>query len=232
LIAFVIFRDRVSYARRCIDALYDARLDVVIVDHDSAWPSALDLLDRARRLPALHDGTPRLVRDTNRHPRDLWRLGGPIGAAVGPGERFIVTDCDVVPDEGCPGDWPALLGELLDRFPNVAKAGLGLRIDDLPDHFAHKARVIEWETGVLDGVYAEGRARRGDIDTTLAMYRRYEPFALGPALRTVAPYMARHLPWYEDTANPTPEQAFYRKYAEYGHWRDPDGYADTHNLEA
>jgi hypothetical protein len=233
LIAFVIMRDRVTYAQRCVEALTTAGLDVVIVDHGSTWPEAREWLAEVGMKP--RQFWPRVWHDFNMHPRDLWRLGGPLDGYLGPrpaDERFIVTDCDVVPDEDCPADWPALLGELLDRFPNLAKAGLGLRIDDLPDHFAHKQRVVEWETGVLGGEYAGGRARRGDIDTTLAMYRRFEPFTLGPALRTVAPYVARHLPWYEDTLYPTPEQAYYRLHAEHGHWRDPDGYVDTHNLEA
>lgn len=224
--AFVIARDRVTYARRCVEALTTAGLDVIIVDHGSTWQPMIDWLYE------IQDGDKiwGIYWELNLHPRDLWRVGGPIDTEVLANERFVVTDCDVVPDEACPADWPALLGELLNRFPSLAKAGLGLRVDDLPEHYAHRQKVIDWESGVLGGWYAESRARRGDIDTTLAMYRRFEPFTLGPALRTVAPYMARHLTWYEDTANPTPEQVFYRERAEYGHWRSPDGYTDGHSL--
>lgn len=229
MLSFVIVRDRVTYAQQCVEALERAGLDVLVVDHESMWPEARQWLE-----PFRWTSPPRIWSDDNRHPRDLWRPGGPIDHCVPPGEQFIVTDCDVVPDEACPGIWVDLLHGLLDANPAAVKAGLGLRTDDLPPSFAHAALVRDWEAkfqppiaapvnGGLPAVWA-------DIDTTLSLYRRYEPFKLGPAIRTTAPYLARHLPWYEDTANPTPEQAFYYSRAEHGHWRAPDGFNDEHGL--
>lgn len=237
--AFVLTRDRVTYAERCIEALMTAGLDVVVVDHGSTWIPMLDLLDRVRHLPAFFDGLPRLIRSENRHPRDLWRPDGPIATQVHPGERFIVTDCDVVPAKDCPPSWVHMLSELLDKRPAAVKVGLGLRTSDLPPWFAHRKMVRAWEAKyqapMAAPVLLEDAQQHGvwaDIDTTLAMYRRYEPFKLGPAIRTSAPFEALHLPWYEDSANPTDEQAFYAKHAQHGHWRNPDGYADDHGLES
>jgi hypothetical protein len=229
--AFVITRDRLTYTRRCVEALLDAGFggDVVLVDHGSTYPPMLDWRD-AGGLPFGVE----VWADDNRHPRDLWRTGGPIEQCVEPGERYIVTDCDVVPADDCPGDWVAYLGQLLDHNPHAVKAGLGLRTSDLPEHFTHAATVQAWEAkyqpplaapvGVWSAVWS-------DIDTTLAMYRGSGPFRLGPAIRTMAPYEALHLPWYEDTVNPSEEAAFYAAQAVHGHWRKPDGFADDHGLE-
>ena len=235
MLAFMICRDRVSYARRCSTALLRAGLDVVIVDHGSTYGPMVRWLGWAERYASSPTS---VVRMPNQHPRDLWAQGGVIGGYVRPGERFVVTDCDVVPDPDCPPDWLAHLGMLLDLQPLDRKAGLGLRTDDLPVHFADRDRVIAWERQfqhVDDGGQTHastnlGTAVPASIDTTLALYRRYEPFALGPAQRTRAPYRALHLPWYEDAANPIPEQVFYREHAAFGHWRNPEGFTDTHGL--
>jgi len=232
VIAFVIMRDRVTYAQRCVQALLDADLQVVVVDHDSRWEDAVYWL---ADLPELTTGVRVWSERDNPHPRDLWRWGGPVAECVPPGERFIVTDCDVVPDEACPPDWPAYLGALLDEHPNAVKAGLALRTDDLPEHFADRSKVEEWESAYQPPIahpVGSWSAVWADIDTTLAMYRAPGRFRLGPAIRTTAPYMARHLPWYEDSANLSEELRFYAARAEYGHWRSPEGFQDNHGLRS
>lgn len=245
--AFVIARDRVSYAQQCIDALLRAGLEVVVVDHGSTWPPMRTWIhemdeewwaasiDPARELPVW----PMAWKEkANRHPRDLWRVGGPIHRHVGADERFIVTDCDVIPDPDCPADWPDRMRATLDRYPAIRKVGLGLRTDDLPEHFQHADMVRAWEAqyqaaadgGRLGPMATDSGAVIADIDTTLAMYRRYEPFALGPAVRLRPPYVARHLPWYEDTLHLDAEHQYYRDHAVHGHWRSPTTYADDYGL--
>lgn len=236
--AFVLTRDRVTYARQCIDALLRAGLDVVIVDHGSTWPPMCDWLRGPDRLSAL--GPVTISLGGNAHPRDLWRPGGPIYQNTGDAdERFIVTDCDVIPDPGCPADWVDRMRATLDRYPAIRKVGLGLRTDDLPEHFQHADMVRNWEAqyqAVGDGgrlnplVTADVGAVIADIDTTLAMYRRYEPFTLGPSVRLRPPYVARHLPWYEDTLHLDEEHRYYRDHAVHGHWRAPMMYADDYGL--
>ena len=231
--AFVLCRDRVTYARQCVDALFAAGLEVVIVDHGSTWPPMVEWLTAPGKNPKLWTFT-----GPNRHPRDLWRLGGPIMQMVGADERFIVTDCDVIPDPACPRDWLARMWATLDRYPAVRKVGLGLRTDDLPAHFAHADMVRQWEAqyqavgdgGRLNPMTSDTGAVIADIDTTLAMYRWYEPFTLGPAVRLRPPYVARHLPWYESTLHLDIEQQYYRDHAEHGHWRNPTEYGDDYGL--
>ncbi len=236
--AFAITRDRVTYARQCVDALLAAGLEVVIVDHGSTWPPMVEWLREIDSRNVHGYLNPWVVWDVNRHPRDLWRPGGPIVQLVDADERFIVTDCDVVPDEGCPADWVERMRATLDRYPAIRKVGFGLRTDDLPEHYQHADMVRRWEAqyqavadgGRLNPMMSDAGAVIADIDTTLAMYRRYEPFTLGPAVRLRPPYVARHLPWYEDALHLDEEQRYYRDHAEHGHWRSPTGYADDYKL--
>ena len=91
---------------------------------------------------------------------------------------------------------------------------MGLRIDDLPAHFALRDDVISWERQFWQ-VEVEPGVFRADTDTTFAMYRpldrRHEMFR---ALRTGPPYVARHLPWYTDSSMPSAEETYYRAHAD------------------
>ena len=57
---------------------------------------------------------------------------------------------------------------------------------------------------------------RADVDTTFALNRARTPGFEGLAARTGWPYVARHLPWYADSANPTDEARYYRSHTDAG----------------
>ena len=123
---------------------------------------------------------------------------------------FVVTDPDVIPDTSCPPDAMTHLVSLLRRYPHVTKAGLGLRIDDLPPGSDLTRDVRDWESQFWDTELEPG-VFEAHIDTTFAVYRPGAPGAdYTPAVRTAPPYVARHLPWYDDPANPGAEELFYR----------------------
>ena len=83
--------------------------------------------------------------------------------------------------------------------------GFSLKLDDIPDYYKLKAKVIAWEEQFWK---SENRVRRerisyykSAIDTTFALYRP----GIYPceskwwnAVRTDIPYIARHLGWYVD----------------------------------
>lgn len=208
--AFIIFRDRVTYAHLCVTALTEAGLDPVIVDHGSTWPLALDWFK------VMEAAGVQVLRRGGGHPRGLWTWS-PFREAAGKTDRYVVTDPDVVPSQDCPADWPARLNGLLDVFPGYAKAGLGLRTDNLPDHYQRKEHVISWEAQfreneIVPGTYA------AIVDTTLAVYRSladWPGFAMS-ALRTGPPYVADHLAWHEDLDNLDGELSYYHDHAEPG----------------
>ena len=136
---------------------------------------------------------------------------------------YVYTDSDVVPDDNCPEDFMKRFLQVLRKYPRCLKVGFGLRIDDLPDHYAQKEAVLVnegrfWKEPLGDGLY------KAQIDTTFALYR---PFCYGPAndhhlmIRTGAPYVARHLPWYADSANLSDEDRYYiRTTRQSTHWTE------------
>lgn len=135
--------------------------------------------------------------------------------------HYVYTDPDVLPSEKCPHDFLALFYQVLRDIPRASKTGFGLRLDDLPNHNPLKSIVLEhempfWENPLNELLYA------APIDTTFALYR---PKTKGgwwlPAIRTGAPFVARHLPWYENPADPTAEQSFYLQTVQHAtHWSD------------
>ena len=124
---------------------------------------------------------------------------------------YVYTDSDMEIDKDCPSDFMEYLLNLLDRYPKCFKVGFGLRIDDLPSSFIHKEKVIShenqfWKKELEKGIYD------ATIDTTFALYRPYTGTSANSKkmnIRTGAPYIIRHLPWYIDSADLTPEEQFY-----------------------
>jgi len=127
-------------------------------------------------------------------------MGGWSGA---PAEWFVYTDPDVVPISTCPLDAVAHLRMLLERFPDRPKAGLGLYIDDLPaghPQITWERRLVSEAGRLAPAVYA------APVDTTFALYRPGSAFTY-EALRTAAPYLLRHVPWY--VSDPGEEDRYY-----------------------
>lgn len=214
--AFIIFRDRVTYAHLCLTALTEAGLEPVVIDHGSTWSAALVWLEHLEAA-----GVPVLRRGGGHRPQSMWEWEL-FREACG-GGRYIVTDPDVVPSQDCPGDWPARLSALLDRFPKP-KAGLGLRLDRIPLHYQRRDHVLSWERQfwqrpLADGVYD------ADIDTTLALYRPLGevPGFSQSAVRTGPPYVADHLAWYEDLERLASDLRYYHEHADPGisYWTVP-----------
>ncbi len=128
---------------------------------------------------------------------------------------YILTDPDVVPDEGCPEDFIQHFYSLLQKYPELDKVGFNLRIDNLPDCYDRKLQVLEtekpyWTISIGSDYF------QAPIDTTFALYR---PGVKGGfwinAGRTLPPYSALHLPWYDDSIKPDEETLYYRSQAEY-----------------
>ena len=127
-------------------------------------------------------------------------------------EWFVLTDPDIVPTEDCPLDLLEVMHGLMAEFPCYQKVGIGLKTDDLPDHFPLKARVVSWEKGLI-GKQISPRAVEAGVDTTFALYKKDRHRSAFATLRTTEPYMARHLPWYIDRNNLDEEEKYYIDHA-------------------
>ena len=173
----VISRDRLDCLRQLIDWLEtaDGVGPIHIVDNASTWPPLLEYLERSPH--TVH----RLEVNLGHH--SPWVTGLVAQLSEAP---FVVTDPDVVPDPACPLDALARFGEILERHPHFDKVGFGLRIDDLPDSFAHRDAVTRWEQQFWTAELEPG-VFKAEIDTTFALYRAGRDHKKYNALRNRLP---------------------------------------------
>jgi len=81
--------------------------------------------------------------DGNYGHKALWERG--LLSQLGIETEYVYTDPDVVPCDFCPADAIRFLQVVLASEPRIARVGLGLRLDDLPDSYRHKREAIGWE---------------------------------------------------------------------------------------
>lgn len=204
-------RNRFSYLLELIAWLENAGMkNIIILDNDSTY---LPLL-------AYYATTKHRVVKLNANVGHLAFWKSSLYDEL-KSRHYIYSDPDVVPAVNCPTDMVAHLVAQLAKYTTVDKIGLGLKIDDLPDEYANKQQVIEWERKFWERQVAPG-IYDAAVDTTFALYRPYTNGArwVASAYRTGEPYVAYHKPWYENTQSPGEENEYYAKHARQGasHW--------------
>jgi hypothetical protein len=200
-------RDRVTSLCRLISWLLEAgHTNITVLDNDSSYPP---LLEYYETLDGLVTVAP-LAK--NLGSKAVWVWSESTKCVKSP---FVYTDSDIVPTEECPKDLIDFLIRVSERFGSPNKVGVGLKIDDLPDCYAKKDWVCQWESqywdkkvGEMDGVPIYSAF----VDTTFALYPEFKLFSLH-GIRTGPPYTARHVPWYVDSANPSEEDLYYERHA-------------------
>src|SRR5882724_584499 len=197
--------------RQLVKWLQDSHFDITIIDNRSTYGPLLDYYTQhtCSKLRLFRHGD-------NLGPYAFWELE----LHKQQTERFIVTDPDVVPAEGCPRDLIQLMNWVMDNS-DIGKVGPSLRIDNLPDHFKHKQDVLKWEQQFWDRPALGSPAYHADIDTTFAMYEPGSEVRNDkPCLRLAPPYSFEHIPWYEDSAAPNAERDYYLAHArkDWIHW--------------
>jgi len=175
--------------------------NIHIIDNASSYPPLLEYYEHCRY---------HVIRlKSNVGYLALWKTG--LYKMFNKG-YFAYTDADVEIIPECPDDFMEKFVRLLEQYPRRRKVGFSLLIDDLPDTYRNKKKVVEWESQfwkkeIEPGVYD------ADVDTTFALYRpylkRHDGHIVYDSLRTGYPYSARHLPWYQDSSNQSEEEKFY-----------------------
>lgn len=194
----IISRDRVSYLSKLINWLEKAgHQNIIICDNQSQYEPMLEYLRNTNHTV--------FNSDINSH-LSPWQSG--LVEKYGKYNKYVITDCDILPTEDCPLDVVSFFSESLEKYANLhrPKIGLSLKIDDLPDHYINKQKVERWESqfwGRLDDHFFNA-----PIDTTFALYVAGADHDVS-GLRSAPPYSARHLPWYSNSSNLTDEEVYY-----------------------
>lgn len=204
-------RNRITFLQQLIEALEKrGYTNLIILDNNSTWQP---LLDYYKNLPY------RVVfLKQNLGYNALQQI--PLYKEIRKG-YFVYTDSDVVPTEQCPDDFMLKFLELLRQNEHVQKVGFSLKIDDLPECFDDRQKIIDWEQRYYVQPAEEG-VYEALIDTTFALHRPYALLSTVGGyrmLRTAAPYEAKHMPWYNDSSALTEEECHYINNVEIGtHW--------------
>lgn len=204
-------RNRLTFLRQLIEALEKrAYSNIIILDNQSSWPPLLDYYRQINH---------RVVYlNANLGYNALEKI--PLYRELRKG-YFVYTDSDIVPAEHCPDDFLLRFLRLLQEHDEIQKVGFSLKIDDLPDHFADKQKIISWEKDYFESSFND-EAYEAPIDTTFALHRPYALISTVGGyrmLRTAAPLEAKHMPWYNDSSQLSDEELFYLDHVEVGtHW--------------
>ncbi len=197
-------RDQVSMLRELVNWLLEAGHErLYLIDNASTFEPLLDYFSEVQSRIAVV----RLAENVGHLALWQWNLLDRLGLKP----PFVYADPDMVPIEECPHDLVQHLLDVMLALPRIRKVGVGIVIDDLPEHYQFRDQVQSWESQywqkpLMPGVFEAA------VDTTFAIYRDAGPFTL-EAVRTGYPYVMRHLPWYVVSDTPSEELLYYRAHA-------------------
>jgi len=219
---FIISSNRLTALKESIQSYYDCiktPFKIVIIDFGTNYEPTLEYLKHLENKKikvywskkisykgALNNIRPIIQDYFKTHPKS----------------NYVVTDPDIALDN-VGGDVLDVYAHLLEKVPHIVVAGPMLRIDDIPDYYPLKDRLLfnslesvynrsgVWAIPYKNKVIKYTIAR---IDTTFGMRRAGEDFWRSRwGARTLPPYVARHLDWYLDPNNLTEDQKYYIRHA-------------------
>jgi len=214
--------------KKSIQSYYDfikTPFEIVIIDFGSTYEPTLEYLKGLEREGVKIYRGERMLRKLD--------VDRPVQEAVGdyfkdhPASNYVVTDPDIALDN-VEGDVLDVYAYLLEKFPSIPIIGPMLRIDDLPDHYPNKQKVIDWEAGLnwrglrnIHSIRYKDKIvkyiSRTRLDTTFRMNRAGTLWKRSKrAFRVLPPYGSKHLDWYLDPNNLTEDHKYYMEHAVWG----------------
>lgn len=206
--------NRLGYLKKLINSLESRGYsNIYIIDNHSTYPPLLEY----------YNDCPYTVFRLNKNVgfRAIWETGI---YEMFKQNYYVYTDSDMEIDDLCPNDFMEYFVRILEKYPTAQKVGFGIRIDDLPDSYPNKGKVIKWEKQFWNKE-VESNLFLADIDTTFALYR---PYCAGAAdwtqkvFRTGEPYLIKHLPWYNLEEFKSEEKFYLSTIKTITHWSAVD----------
>lgn len=191
--------NRLEYLKQMLDWLEKAGYKkIYIIDNSSTYPPLLEFYRKTKYTV--------FKLDKNVGHLALWKTHIFLYFQ---NTYYVYSDPDILPVQECPIDVVKYFRTILNKFPHKQKVGFGLKIDDLPDYYKLREKVVAWEKQYWQKEI-EKDVYDAKVDTTFALYKpNVKGGHLLPSLRTGGKYIARHLPWYIDSDNITKEEQFY-----------------------
>lgn len=176
--------------------------NIYIIDNNSTYPP---LLEYYKECPHRV-----FMLDTNIGTLALWKSGI---IRQFRDNFFVYTDSDILPVEDCPDDFMQFFLSKLKKYKLASKVGFSLKIDDIPDHNLQKQSILLHESQFYRFYNSEENLYRAPIGATFALYRPRAGYNHAnnyiEIYRSGFPYMAYHLPWYQDSLAPEEEERYY-----------------------
>ena len=181
---------------------------IIIIDNGSKYPPLLEWYERIMNNPRYWCNVEIYFHKNEGHLA-LWATG----LYKELGEYFIYTDADIILPENLPLDWKEIMYNTMMKYPEYKKIALGLRIDDLPEHYLFKNQVKRnegrwWLEEVEPNLY------KADTDTTFALMKNFGDNCY-PSLRICREdLICRHHGWYLSLDNLDDEEQYYLDHLE------------------
>ncbi|MDR3058175.1 MAG: glycosyltransferase [Prevotella sp.] len=204
----IINYNRLSDLKTLINFLLERKhKNIVIVDNASTYPPLLEYYNEMEKIVTIErmeDNYGHLVFWKNENLYNKYAKG-----------YHIITDADIIPNKNLPKDYIKQLIDILDKNRDVTKVGFALKIDDIPDYFQQKLKVLDWEKKHWENPMGND-LYRNELDTTFAIYPPHYTYDLLNfyfAIRVAGDFIAQHNGWYIDNQNLTEEEEYYFKTA-------------------
>lgn len=194
-------RNRFTFLKLMIDQLQSFGYQhIYILDNDSSYPPLLEYYKTVNAKV--------IFLKQNVGYRALWETNV---FEQFKNQYYVYSDPDILLQKDCPKDFVYQLYVFLNKYSGKEKAGVALKIDDLPDFYANKQDAIKNES-VFWTKQLEKDVYDAMVDTTLALYK---PLAFGnaeecSAIRVGGRLAAQHLTWYLDSKNLSEEELYYK----------------------
>jgi len=228
---FVITCDRLECLKKSLwsyNEFIKTPFEIVIVDFKSTYKPTIEFLKSMESMGIKvywedKINTPEELNKANICIQDYFKSH--------PETNYVVTDPDVALDN-VKGNVLEIYSFFLETFSAASVVGPMLRIDDIPTYYPFRNEILSGRMGLHKGFHSQkvhNITHDGNkieyitapIDSTFGMCRAGAYWIrCRRGLRILSPYAARHLDWYVDPKNLTPDQGYYMKHAskQIAHW--------------
>ncbi|MGV0923055.1 glycosyltransferase family 2 protein [Empedobacter tilapiae] len=207
----IINFNQLFYLKQLVNFLLKRGFEnIIIIDNKSTYPPLLEYykqIENQVTVEYMQKNAGHMVFFENKELQKKYGQG-----------YYVITDADIVPNDNLPKEFMAIMLSHLDKyFKTITKVGFALKIDDIPDHFPLKNKVLKWEKKFWKN-QVEKDVYKTELDTTFALYKPMYPCNFSNVeyingIRLAGDYICKHGGWYKNSNNMTKEEIFYQKTA-------------------